>query len=216
MKKILALALVLVAGTASAAGVASTKHNMNTYTGNSTANNNTTPGTVGGGTGDVCYYCHTAHNTLTTTQAPLWARNLPTTTGYTLYKSPTISVNIATVDSVSLACLSCHDGTIAVNQTINGTVGGLAQAKYLIGNATTRIGPNISNDHPVSLQWAPDAANGLVASMPAPFQAYSTPIGSMTLTCAGCHEAHGTPGFSKFLRADPNSGSFCVTCHAAK
>lgn len=211
MKKMLAIALVLAAGTASAA-VSSTKHNMNSYSGSQTQGGTTANAT--GGTGDVCYYCHAAHNTLVGA-APLWARNNPVTTSYVTYSSSTISKNInGIMDPVSLACLSCHDGTIAVNQTIKGRVGGLATDKFMLGNATAKIGPNLSNDHPVSIAWAGTGYAGLTATMPAAFQPYNIG-GSPGLACASCHEPHGT-AFSKFLRADPNSGSFCVSCHASK
>jgi predicted CXXCH cytochrome family protein len=206
MKKALAIALALVAGSASAA-VVNSKHNIGNYNGQG--------GAVGGG--DVCYFCHAAHNTGTI--APLWARNNPTSS-YTTYTSGTISVNIGTtIDNFSLACMSCHDGTVAVNQTIKGKLGTNAGNVYILANATTKIGPDLSNDHPVSLQWAPDATNGLVASVPAPFRVYNTSRGatalSAALTCGSCHAVHDTTN-SKFLRANPNSGNFCATCHALK
>jgi predicted CXXCH cytochrome family protein len=207
MKKAIAIALALVAGSASAA-VVNSKHNMGNYTGQG--------GAVGAG--DVCYFCHAAHNTGTI--APLWARTNPTNGGYQTFSSGTISVNIAgTVDDFSLACMSCHDGTVAVNQTIKGKLGTNAGNVYVaVGN--TRIGPDLRNDHPVSLQWpAPDATNGLLASVPAPFRTYNTNRGATNLTaaltCGSCHAVHDTT-FSKFLRANPAAAGFCALCHANK
>ncbi len=67
--------------------------------------------------GEVCVYCHTPHGAAT--DAPLWNRALPATGGYTPYASSTIDTNIGQPDGISLACLSCHDGTIAVDAIRN-------------------------------------------------------------------------------------------------
>ena len=70
--------------------------------------------------GEVCVYCHTPHGAAA--NAPLWNRTLPATGNYTPYSSTTIDVNGGTIpqpDGISLACLSCHDGTIAVDAIIN-------------------------------------------------------------------------------------------------
>jgi predicted CXXCH cytochrome family protein len=67
--------------------------------------------------GEVCVYCHTPHGG--TTEAPLWNRTMPSGP-YNMYTSDTIDTNIpGTPSSISLACLSCHDGTIAVDSIIN-------------------------------------------------------------------------------------------------
>jgi predicted CXXCH cytochrome family protein len=206
MKKAFAIALALVAGSASAA-VVNSKHNIGNYTGNG--------GAVGGG--DVCYFCHAAHNTLTL--APLWARNSPGPGGYTTYSSGTISVNIGGfIDDFSRACMSCHDGSIAVNQTIKGKLGTNAGNVYIL-NGNAKVGPDLSNDHPVSLTWAADATNGLLATAPAPFRLYNTSRNGTAInnaiTCGTCHAVHDTT-YSKFLRANPNASGFCSLCHANK
>lgn len=73
--------------------------------------------------GEVCVYCHTPHGASTTTDAPLW--NRPTPAGpFTLYSSPTMDTVPGSPSGVSLACLSCHDGTIAVDAVLNAPGGG--------------------------------------------------------------------------------------------
>ncbi len=67
---------------------------------------------------EVCVYCHTPHSANTTLDAPLWNRNSPATT-YNLYNSPTMDNPPGSVTGTSLACLGCHDGTIAVDEIIN-------------------------------------------------------------------------------------------------
>ncbi|MBI5043268.1 MAG: hypothetical protein HZC10_05450 [Nitrospirae bacterium] len=68
--------------------------------------------------GEVCVYCHTPHGAQTGS-APLWNRTLPATGNYTPYSSSTIDTNVGQPDGISLACLSCHDGTIAVDSIVN-------------------------------------------------------------------------------------------------
>ena len=199
MKKILVLAGVLFASTAFA-GVSNSAHNMNNYP------------TTGAGNGDVCYYCHAAHNT--GSNAPLWARTTSTAT-YAFYTSNTISANltgtaVTALDGVSQACMSCHDGSIAVGTTIKGTVGGNTN---VIAAGNTRVGPDLTNDHPVGLTWN-TAYAGLAASTAiTPFKLYGA--SSNIISCGSCHLVHDNT-ITKFLRANPNTGSFCNTCHVNK
>jgi len=67
--------------------------------------------------GEVCVYCHTPHGG--NSQAPLWNRNVNTPGNYDLYNSTTMDNPPTTISGVSLACLSCHDGAIAVDEIIN-------------------------------------------------------------------------------------------------
>lgn len=67
---------------------------------------------------ETCVYCHTPHNSGTT--APLWNRELPTASGYQMYSSPNFDSPLPSApDGISLACLSCHDGTVAVDSIVN-------------------------------------------------------------------------------------------------
>jgi hypothetical protein len=101
-------------------------------------------GTGTSSTTEVCAFCHTPHgaNTGAPGAAPLWNRAIPTTAGYTTYSGPNFDgVTIAPV-GVSLACLSCHDGTIGLDALINmpgsGGFKGLTPASSgLIGEGAT-------------------------------------------------------------------------------
>jgi len=77
------------------------------------------------GTSEVCVFCHTPHggrDDVAGGGAPLWNRALPTGT-FTNYTSPNFDNDqgggSAGPKGVSLACLSCHDGTIALDALIN-------------------------------------------------------------------------------------------------
>jgi hypothetical protein len=83
------------------------------------------------GTSEVCVFCHTPHGGRTDVAgggAPLWNRALPpsATSGagaFTVYTSPNFDNDLGSATAgpkgVSLACLSCHDGTIALDALIN-------------------------------------------------------------------------------------------------
>ena len=67
---------------------------------------------------EVCVYCHTPHSANSSIDAPLWNRNTPAGP-YNLYNSSTMDNPPDSVSDISLVCLSCHDGTIAVDEIIN-------------------------------------------------------------------------------------------------
>lgn len=68
---------------------------------------------------EVCVYCHTPHGASAQIDAPLWNRTT-NTTNYTVYDKPrTLNRPISQPGPNSLTCLSCHDGTIAIDSIIN-------------------------------------------------------------------------------------------------
>lgn len=64
----------------------------------------------------VCVYCHTPHNSLPGEQL-LWNRQMPAGP-YTLYRSESLISPPNAPGNHSLMCLSCHDGTIAVDSVV--------------------------------------------------------------------------------------------------
>ena len=71
--------------------------------------------------GEVCVYCHTPHGANTTISAPLWNRTKPQSTykTYNQLGTSTITQPFDQPGRNSLTCLSCHDGTIAIDSIIN-------------------------------------------------------------------------------------------------
>jgi hypothetical protein len=66
---------------------------------------------------EICVYCHIPHES--GNSAPLWNRQLPDQTGYQMYSSPNFDSDVPNApDGISLACLSCHDGSVAVDAVI--------------------------------------------------------------------------------------------------
>jgi predicted CXXCH cytochrome family protein len=142
------------------------------------------------GTAELCVFCHTPHGADITASVPLWNRALPAANTYTTYNSlGTSSLDGATVPvgSVSIACLSCHDGSQAMNVMINQpgsggyTAGGAAMAGNWTGaNQTsgklsnvgmiTNIGVDLRNDHPIGIQYG----GGPATTVPAAGSDYSS------------------------------------------
>ncbi len=157
---VLALGLATVAAPTLAASISSTKHNLGTT---GTGSNHQTTGTA-----EICVFCHTPHAANTTVTAPLWNKGA-TGSSYTLYSSSTAIMAGTTansVGSVSLGCLSCHDGTQAMDNMINapGSGGYTAAGAALAGavwagdqtlqNTTiAKLGTDLSNDHPVGMRY---------------------------------------------------------------
>ncbi|MGE5491304.1 MAG: cytochrome c3 family protein [Actinomycetota bacterium] len=161
-----ALVLGAVASQQAVAGIANTKHNLGSA---GTGTNHATNGTE-----EICVFCHTPHGSNTAVAAPLWNKALPGTT-YNVYNSnaatatTTIDGAIVPVGSVSLACLSCHDGTQAMDNMINAAgsgwgVGGGAGASqgYTwagsnkitgVANLTNGSNGDLTNDHPIGIEY---------------------------------------------------------------
>jgi len=159
----LVLGLLLVAAPATA-GVFNTKHNLGAMGINAASNFS--------GTREICVFCHTPHGGDASAAVPLWNRNIDPS-GFQTYDqlgTTTLNASIEPVGSVSVACLSCHDGTQAMDSLINdpgsgrdvyafrngmwkgqaSTVGGRIGPPGVI----TNLGKDLTNDHPVGVQFA--------------------------------------------------------------
>lgn len=162
---LLGLIFMVLSVPAAYAGIADSLHNLGTSNTNPAGSNAFT------GTGEICVFCHTPHGGDTTQIVPLWNRTL----GVNVYQTydqlgtSTLDGEVATVGSVSIACLSCHDGTQALDAIINESGSGLDNATWNAGtwsgdnvvNATglleplaiTNIGLDLRDDHPVGIQY---------------------------------------------------------------
>ncbi len=83
---------------------------------------------------EICIFCHTPHGARTNVggvagMAPLWNRRLSEPMQFTPYTSPHFDAQDALgapsrPKGISLACLSCHDGAVALDALINATGSG--------------------------------------------------------------------------------------------
>ena len=159
---------------------------------------------------NTCGTCHTIHNALSQ-DAPLWIHTTTSAT-FTPYSSVTMNAVAGQPVSVSRACLSCHDGTVAVN-SVNGTIGtgGLVTGPVFIGGAAA-LGTDLSDDHPISIQYDADPAMKPMATVQGIFPLYGA--SQNQVECGTCHDPHvpGTNGL--FFRTYPTSyRSRCLVCH---
>lgn len=184
------------------AGIATTKHNLSA----------SGPGTFKAATEpQVCIFCHTPHNSAPS--GPLWNRGQPGS-AYVPYTSSTQRATAGQPTGASLLCLSCHDGTIALGDVLTRRA-----PIRMAGGATTlpagasRIGTDLSDDHPVSFAYtaALAAANGELVN-PATLTGRVRLDGNGQMQCTSCHDAHDDTN-RKFLVL-PNVGSvLCEACH---
>jgi len=138
--------------------------------------NLSTTGPVAGTTTQVCVYCHTPHAGVAGAVVPLWNKGAESVEGdfdrYSDLGSVTFDAAEADVGSVSMACLTCHDGVQAIDVAINASGRDLGPgfidtgARTMPGTNTIAVlGTDLRNDHPISMQYA---AGGLVSTQVPP------------------------------------------------
>ena len=171
--------------------------------------------------GQICKPCHVPHNAVVPQIIPLWSHTTTAQSGsYTIYTGPTGTMNAATGQpaGVSLACLSCHDGTVNLD-----AFGGAA-GTVTMGAIPANLGTNLSNDHPISFVYnaALATADGGLFNPTIALSGLGGTIeadllygaaGSKTLECASCHDPHNGAGVAKLLRKSNAGSALCLTCH---
>ena len=166
--------------------------------------------------GQICLVCHTPHNAdVTVTASPLWNHEV-SAASYTLYTSPTLDAGPMTQPTgTSLLCLSCHDGTVAVDN-FGGATGG---TKFVSGHEL--IGTDLRDDHPISFQYTTALATTDGGLYDPATQASGLGgtidndlLFSGSLDCASCHDVHNGSGVAKLLRKSNAASALCLTCHS--
>ncbi|MCW8849664.1 MAG: hypothetical protein OQJ81_06755 [Melioribacteraceae bacterium] len=164
--------------------------------------------------GEICLPCHTPHNAnISLTEAPLWNHTI-TNASYDLYVGYAMNATVDDPDGSSKLCLSCHDGTIALD-SFGGAPGNDGNKMTGKGN----IGTDLTNDHPISFTYNTALANadgGLfdpstkITSLGGTIHADLLSGGQMQ--CSSCHDPHNNVN-GAFLLIDNSSSALCLTCH---
>ncbi len=220
MKKMIvvtvALAFVLLSAGAALAALAGSKHDMRTYLTGQT-----------GGYDEVCVYCHTPHSASMTAQ--LWNHTASSVGSYQTYTNTwgTLQSVPGTPGNGSLLCLSCHDGTVAVDNLVNppnsGSQGSndgggeLNASKYITSGRASNFSTDLRNDHPIGFAYNASLVTndgGLVDANTVGNSTYVRIINGIggTVECATCHDAHNTT-VPPFLRSSNAASALCTRCH---
>jgi predicted CXXCH cytochrome family protein len=157
---------------------------------------------------EICKVCHTPHEANLAAAAPLWNHDVTSAT-FTLYTSDFLVETPEPPRGVTLMCLSCHDGTIAVD-----SFGGASGTHFVTG--TGQVGTDLSDDHPVSIKWTHQTDVGNCGNCHfAHGQIYSSelPFFEGYVECATCHDVHDGSGHRSMLRLSPDGSELCLYCH---
>ena len=165
--------------------------------------------------GEICEPCHTPHNGDMSTTV-LWNHDV-TTNSFNTYTSATMNAAAGQPANESLACLSCHDGTVAMD-----SFGGNTGTNLLTGS--TLIGTDLSDDHPISITYNAGlaTADGELHNPVSTLSGVGSGnidddmlfgAGNDQLECASCHDPHGTSVPSGLLVKSNAGSDLCLTCH---
>ncbi len=172
--------------------------------------------------GEICKPCHTPHFA-NTDIGYLWAHEMSTQT-YTLFDGSTSSPGgVDELDQYSRMCLSCHDGTVALNAFRNG--GGAPI--YIDESARVGAGGDLSDDHPIGIdaEYPINGSSQLHAPTLTPSGYYgfggtgfpTIPLfpfnGQQVVSCSSCHNPHAKAGIDHLLRKSNAGSDLCLTCH---
>jgi len=194
------------------------------------------------GSNNVCGSCHTIHHAPDPTRGPLFIHT-PTARTFKTYDqagSDTFpSGIICSLGSSSLACLSCHDGSVAINSQDTGVnIPGVQtnQSTKVVGTTPLYISPSaipievngaqddLTHMHPIGVSYASCQAALPANSLKDPATAFTTAGGAVTVAnqlkagkveCATCHDIHRTIGNAPFsgIMTIASGQNLCLGCH---
>ena len=246
--------LALTAGSAFAddtwtpgAGITGTPHDLSGATGigpkyNANDTNN--------GLDRICVWCHAPHHAIQSSMAggidylPIWNHGV-TVQYYDTYDNgaddpddsdtnPNTFLNrhqfngqasLGQPGSVSRLCLSCHDGTVAINEygfepgrlassgTRKGDTAAFIEDQWKIG-----AGGNLKNHHPIGFMYSDATAHDDEIADPSTPMGTDTTIGDLLyggrMECVTCHDVHNSKNTGEtFLWVSDVNSQFCLTCH---
>jgi predicted CXXCH cytochrome family protein len=206
-----ALALGLAATSASAQ-ITGSAHDFTQYTWNTS--------------GEICKPCHIPHGG-NWQAGKLWNHQLSDpATQYNLYNSGTGATSTNTAfDSTSKLCLSCHDGTVALD-----SFGGTSGTTFLTAADPEYIGTDLRNDHPIGSKAIYDTTGTSTSfhpqnashQVPGPgtntlrLRSWTDPADNTVkyvVGCKTCHNPHRTPGAEHLLAFSNTNSQLCLSCH---
>jgi predicted CXXCH cytochrome family protein len=200
LDRLLFLPVLLIPSMVISQSIVNTKHNLSvTGPGNVKDLNET----------EICIFCHTPHENHP--YSPVWNHNDPGST-YTLYSSSTLQALPGQPDGPSILCLSCHDGTIAMGNSVINQASFLSVPGPASNSAASNLTTNLMNDHPISFIY-----NSALTSIDGQLKSSSNISPSVSLRngkvqCTSCHDPHKNI-YSDFLVATTQNSELCNSCH---
>lgn len=208
-----AFSLILLVNSLGQAGITGSRHDFRESGG----------GTPIPGITNICSTCHVPHQPLMA--VPLWAHTLSTYSYYLYNTNPSYTgPNTQAYDpsptnlsgSMSRACLSCHDGTVAVAGTTY--IRRESDNWILFDESGQRVGgqgsPNpttgLRGSHPMAVNYAT-----VRTAQPTEYNDISThpsvKLENGKVQCTSCHNAHFK--FPKMLVMPNVNSALCLVCH---
>jgi predicted CXXCH cytochrome family protein len=166
--------------------------------------------------GEICKPCHTPHHSITEV-GRLWNHELTTATYEMHAGSGTAELDF---DLASRLCLSCHDGTVALD-----SFGGQSGTSFIGGDQN--LGTDLTNDHPVGsdAEYPPedkpswwDGSMKDKATFPSSVRlkkwtSKHTGNSIDVVSCTTCHNVHNRYNHDYLLTLDNSASALCLTCH---
>lgn len=218
--------LMAAVGTASAAlSIKNSKHDLSSGSTGATYKAQNTD--------QICVFCHTPHNAAQ--NIPLWNRSNPSAGSFQLYSSSSMN-NIPvksgfTADSISLFCMSCHDGATGLGSAVHNAPNSTPitmEVGYEKISGDANLTTDLRDDHPVNFlvsadKIAEDGNLGNLDTSATPpnmntgklskgLPLFKSGRGPTTLECGSCHAVHDNTN-APFLRTTMSGSMLCLGCH---
>lgn len=156
---------------------------------------------------NTCTACHVSDNEGTIKFTPLWI-NKGKILQYTPYLSTSENTDSENTNNDSKLCLSCHDGTIAVDNL------------GIVSHKDNTLNTIVTGEHPVSVNYQ----NSIGMNSAGLYNHYNKPSGlgnsinqdllyNEKLECASCHDVHNLNSSKHLLRIKNTKSELCLTCH---
>lgn len=198
-----ATALIGIAGSSATAQITNSAHDFSSYSWSG---------------GEICKPCHTPHFA-NYSAGRLWNHALTEAT-YTMHNGNPGSA-AADMDKNSRLCLSCHDGTVALD-----SFGGTTGTNFIPGSAN--LGTDFRDDHPIgsgaiyptspSTSFNPQdpithqvTFNGHTLRLRSWVDPNNTT--QYVVGCRTCHDPHNRGNYGHMLQFSNASSALCLTCH---
>jgi len=233
----LGAALTLLPGTANAAGIVGSAHDF--YANTNTWFNGLKP--VSGNSTNVCSECHTIHHAANPANGPLWVHKASAVTYITYDQAGSetfdaLGLTVA-LGSSSKACLSCHDGTVGINEKTSLQLDGTTAVTNTVAGAggqivklTDRIipvngGTDLTHTHPIGVNYDDaqaklptgelNAKSGTFPGTSLTIQQMLKGSGKSQMECSTCHDIHRTRGTATTsgIYTVASGQNLCLGCH---